>query len=101
MRRPSERAAATDSVTLDELVRESRPARKKRCRGGALTLKSLVALFVVFLLAVSDVFTDNVVAGFRGAVRGRTPTSFGVVVQGVFVVLFFVLASRLIDEGIV
>ncbi len=65
-----------------------------------LTIKSVLALFFIFILVVSDVFTNSVVAGFRGAVHGRTPTGLGIVVQGVFLVGFYAIALYFIDAGI-
>ena len=65
------------------------------------TATILIAVFVIFVLIVSDVFTNNIVTGFRGAVRCRTPTSYGVVVQGIFLVIFYVLALYMIESGII
>ena len=50
---------------------------------------------------MSSVFVDNVLAGFRGAVEHRAPTPYGSVVQGIFLVLLYVIALHLIDSGIV
>ena len=64
-------------------------------------LKLLIALFVAFLVVVSDVFTGAVIAGFgSNAVRGRTPTSWGVVLQGIFLVIFYILAVCLTEHQI-
>lgn len=61
----------------------------------------LVALFVIFLVVVSDVFVDSVVAGFgQNAVRGREPTAYGSVLQGIFLVLFYALALYLVDQKV-
>ena len=64
-------------------------------------LKLLVALFISFLIVVSDVFTGAVIAGFgSNAVHGRTPTSWGVVLQGIFLVIFYILAVCLTENQI-
>jgi hypothetical protein len=84
---------APDSVPLAPL-RASAPAP-----ASAVGLKLLCILFILYLLVTSDVFTNNVVAGFgEKAVRCRTPTSWGTVLQGVFLVVFYVLAAYLIER---
>jgi hypothetical protein len=90
-----------DAVPLDDLAgaTTSRPRGAKPW--GGLDLKTLVAVFAVFMLVVSDVFTDNVIAGFRGGVECRTPTAYGVVLQGIFLVIFYALANYMIRERIV
>lgn len=62
-------------------------------------MKNMLALFVLFLWVASDVFVDSVVASFSGGVSCRTPTPYGVVIQGVFLVIFYAAASHLIRQG--
>lgn len=88
-----------DSVSLDDMARES--AREKKKSGQLFGFKTLVALFLIFVLVVSDVFNTHVVSGFRGAVNQRTPTSYGVAVQGIFLVIFFILAVHMIDGDLI
>jgi len=98
----------TDSVTLDALAsggdsgggggKGSGPMTKI---GKLVNFKILIAIFVIFALVVSDVFTNNVVSGFRGAVQCRSPTSYGVVIQGIFLVIFYVLAIHMIQGDII
>ena len=93
--------STSDSVSPAALLGESaRPKNKTPPAGATFGLKSLALLFLIFVLVVSDVFTNNVVDGFRGAVDGRSPTTFGVAIQGIFLVIFFVIATRLIDSDI-
>jgi hypothetical protein len=64
-------------------------------------IKLIISLFLIFILVVSDVFTNSIVAGFgEKAVRGRTPTSWGIVLQGIFLVIFYILAVYLIENRI-
>ena len=92
--------AAPDSVPLASLRRPARPAAGKKGATPGFGLKNAAALFFLFLLVVSDVFTNSVLAGFRGAVAGRCPTPFGAALQGVFLVLFYVVAIHLFDGGV-
>ena len=92
-----------DYVPLDLLGAGTGQAQKKRPggrRSGHLGFKALVALFVLFVLVVSDVFTSSVVAGFRGAVRGRAPTAYGVVLQGIFLVIFYAFVLYLLEARV-
>lgn len=62
--------------------------------------KLMVALFFAFLVVVSDVFTNSVVSKFGNAVEGRDPTSWGVMLQGIFLVLSYILAVYLTEHGV-
>jgi hypothetical protein len=65
------------------------------------SIKILIALFVIFVVIVSDVFVNNVVSGFgEKAVRCRTPTSWGVVLQGTFLVIFYIIVLALIQHKV-
>ena len=87
-----------DSVPLEAFSgRESGEPRLK-----VSNLKLIAALFFIFLFIVSDVFTNNIISGFgEKAVRGRTLTTWGVVLQGIFLVIFYVIALYLIEHKII
>lgn len=91
--------AAPDSVPLDAAL-EGLAGPAKKARAAPVGLKGLAALFLLFLFVVSDVFVGGVLGGFGGATRGRSPTAYGVVLQGVFLVFFFVVAVHLMDAGV-
>jgi len=87
-----------DSVPLDAL--SDGPRAASPClRAGSL--KPILALFLSFMLVVSDVFTHSVIAGFgENAVKGRAPTSWGVVLQGISLVILYAVAAHLIGAGV-
>jgi hypothetical protein len=94
-----------DSVSLDALQDEGRPLdsspKKGAPRLSVANLKLILALFVIFVLVVSDVFTNSVLAGFgEKAVKGRRPTAWGTVLQGILLVIFYILAVYLINHRI-
>lgn len=90
--------SAADSVPLEAFQGKADRAPA----GAAANLKVLLSLFLLFILVVSDIFTNTVISGFgEKAVRGRSPTSWGVVLQGIFLVLFYAVAVYLIDHGVV
>ena len=107
MGRKQETRSVADSVALDSLVGGTSGGSSGKGNGSSskvgklLNFKILIAIFVLFALVVSDVFTNNVISGFRGAVQCRSPTSFGVVLQGIFLVIFYVLALHMIEGDII
>jgi hypothetical protein len=90
---------ADDSVPLDDPGAKKESCKEPRLR--VANLKLIFAIFILFLVVVSDVFTNSIIAGFgEKAVRGRTPTSWGVVLQGIFLVVFYILAVYLTEHDI-
>lgn len=84
-----------DSVPIDAAA-----APAPAAGGQQLGFKMVFALFVIFMLVVSDAFTNSVIGLFGGAVERRTPTAWGVVLQGIFLVLGFIAADWLIGQGV-
>jgi hypothetical protein len=86
-----------DSVPLAALVEGDSGEPRLR----VANFKLIIALFVMFIVVVSDVFTNSVISGFgEKAVRGRAPTSWGVVLQGIFLVIFYVVAVYLTEHHV-
>jgi small-conductance mechanosensitive channel len=90
-------ADQADSVPIDTFETVAKAAAAQDKPG----LKMLVVLFALFMLAVSDFFVENVVGVFRGGTVGREPTTFGHVIQGIFLILFYVLAAHLAEKGMI
>lgn len=93
----------SDSVSLDELVGPA-PADAAQNSAPQLkvgNLKLIFSLFLMFMLVVSDFFTNSVIAGFgEKAVRGRALTSWGVVLQGIFLVIGYILMVYLTEHQV-
>ncbi len=94
-----------DSVTLEELVGPEAAGGAAPSgmapRLGLGNIKLIFSLFMWFLVVVSDVFTNSIIAGFgSSAVKGRTPTSWGVVLQGTFLVLGYMLLVYLTEHEV-
>lgn len=87
---------------LDSVPLEAGPSAPSEKTLPELTnFKILLSLFLMFVVVVSDFFTNNVISGFgEKAVRCRSPTSWGVVIQGIFLVIFYIAAIYLIKNGI-
>jgi hypothetical protein len=63
--------------------------------------KFLVLLLLIFIIASSDVFINRILANFKGAVDYKCPTSWGVVLQGIFIVLSMAIIDGLIRQKII
>jgi hypothetical protein len=66
-----------------------------------IQFKFLGMMLVIFLFLSSDVFIGRVLSTFGGAVDFKTPTSYGVILQGLFLVLFMTLLDALIKQKII
>lgn len=90
-----------DSIPLThtEIKKECDDAEKPTLK--VSNIKLLIALFFIFLIVVSDIFTNNVVSLFgEKAVVGRSPTAWGTTIQGIFLVLFYIIALYLTENNI-
>lgn len=63
--------------------------------------KLIGLLFLIFLFVTSDVFMIRVLDKFDDAVDYKSPTNRGILIQGVFVVLFYIIADALIKNSVI
>lgn len=63
--------------------------------------KMLGFMLIIFLFVSSDVFINRALAQFNGAVDYKCPTSYGTVLQGLFLVLSCVLIDTAIRQKII
>lgn len=64
-------------------------------------LKLIVFIFLIFVAICSDMFSEHVLSRFNGTVDGRVPNTKGTLIQGVFLVLFYIMADILVQYGII
>ena len=57
--------------------------------------KPYFMLFILFLMLTCDVFNDRCLSNFNGAVEGDDPTTWGTILQGIFLVIFFIIIDYL------
>jgi len=90
-------ACQTD-LTAALAADKSQPNSLIQSAGG---IKSLIILFILFLVVVSDVFTNSVIGCFgENAVRCRVPTTWGIVLQGICLVVLYSITMYLSDNQI-
>ena len=58
-------------------------------------------IFILFLILNTDVFINRVLSQFDGAVDTKQPTSYGILLLGLFLMIGCVLLDATIRQGIV
>lgn len=66
---------------------------------GLNNFKVSVFLFLIFIVLNCDVFVDKVMP--KGYTDGRHPTTKGIVLQGVLIVLGYMIINVLVSGGII
>ena len=66
-----------------------------------IKFKSLIFLFILFIIISSDVFIEQMLDKFSNSVEHNCPTSKGVIVQGIFLVLGFVILDTLVNSDLI
>ena len=66
----------------------------------ATNLKLMLALFLIFIFITSNVFTTRVLRGFSGTYDRNEITNYGVVLQGIFLVLAYMMMEGAITVGL-
>jgi len=100
-------AVASDSVPLEALAGGAGGAAVEKAanqctRPRSHTVKLYLSILLIFIFVVSQVFVGNVLSSFgEKAVVGRTPTSWGVCLQAIFMVIGYAIATYLISHGVV
>lgn len=68
---------------------------------GGIQWQLMLFLFIIFLIITSDVFTHRILSRINGAVDMKQPTNYGVVLQGIFLVLFFTIIDVLRKQEVI
>jgi len=78
--------AASAPAKLDKFADKSHEASASKLHDG--TIRNLITIFFLFLFVVSDFFTNNIIAKCgKKTMHGRFPSAWGVVLQGVALVI--------------
>ncbi len=60
--------------------------------------KKYLILLMIFLFITCNVFVDKCLSGFKGTVDGSDPTAYGTVIQGIFLVLVYIVFDFLVTN---
>jgi hypothetical protein len=66
-----------------------------------VSIKLLLILFITILFVMSSIFTGYVTKSFEGAIINNEITSYGVVIQSIFIVIIYALISWLSKHGMI
>lgn len=67
----------------------------------SIQYKLLIFTLLIFVLVSSDIFINRVLSKFNDAVDYKTPTSWGVTIQGLFLVLSMIILDALVKNSII
>jgi hypothetical protein len=92
---------AEDSIPLNVVKKVDNNIILPEVKLKVSNIKLIISLFVIFMFVVSDVFTNNIISKFgEDTLSGRNPTAWGVVLQGIFLIIFYILAVYLTENNI-
>lgn len=66
-----------------------------------INYKLVFFLFMIFLLLSSDVFLAQILSNINGAMELNTVTTYGTIIQGLFLILFYIIADMLIKTDLI
>ena len=88
-----------DSTSIDAMTSKNTTSTTNST---ATNFKLVLILFLIFIFIVSDIFTNTILSCFgQRVVKGRHPTAFGVIIQGIFLIIFYILFATLIKKGVI
>ena len=87
-----------DSFSIDSFTKKTSTSNTT----SPTNIKLILILFLIFIFIVSDIFTNTILSCFgHRAVKGRDPTAIGVIIQGIFLIIFYILFATLIKKGVI
>ena len=71
-----------------------------KTNGGGNVIKLIIILFLLYIIISSNIFTRTVLSIFgKRCIRNGSATCFGVVIQGILLVCFYMLFAYLVNKG--
>ena len=67
----------------------------------AINFKTCLLLFLIFLFVSSNIFYDQFLSNFDDTKASGQLTNKGVVIQGIFLVLFFIVAQMVVEFDLI
>jgi hypothetical protein len=75
---------------------------KKKHNTNMGTFKLVIILFLLYIFISSILFKNSVLSLFgKKFINNGNPTCLGIIIQGIFLVLFYMLFANLINRGII
>ena len=87
-----------DSFSIDSFTKKTSTSNTT----SPTNIKLILILFLIFIFISSNIFTNTILSCFGNqAVKGRDPTAIGVIIQGIFLIIFYILFATLIKKGVI
>jgi hypothetical protein len=87
----------TDSISIDDVNNNKKNKNKKN---GGNVIKLIIILFLLYVIISSNLFTKTILSLFgRRCVNNGSATCFGLIIQGILLVCFYMLFSYLVNKG--
>jgi hypothetical protein len=84
-----------DSINIDDLNNN-----KKNKKNGGNIFKLIIILFLLYVIISSNLFTKTILSLFgKRLVNNGSATCFGLIIQGILLVCFYMLFSYLVNKG--
>jgi hypothetical protein len=93
-----------DFRTLEDISNESQNDNNMgsmKPSKNLINFKAIIGLFIIFMFVINKVFIDNIIAKIGGTVDGRGLSALGTTVQGICMVIMYVVLVYLIDVEII
>lgn len=95
-----------DSIPLvieDDAKKSARPAFLMMLLQGVCNIqyKALLFLLIIFIFVTSDVFNNLLLNKIQGTLDGGVVTPYGVILQGLTLVVCYMIVQFLVDQKII
>lgn len=62
--------------------------------------KKYFCLLLIFIIVMSNTFIDNCLSSFgESAVKGRDVTAWGIILQGLIMIFFYIIALHMMESN--
>lgn len=74
----------------------------KKTNTNANTFKLVIILFLLYIFISSGLFKNSILGLFgKKCINNGNPSCLGIIIQGIFLILFYMLFATLINRGII
>ena len=88
-----------DFIEINNTKSNNTKSNNTKSNGGNV-IKLIIILFLLYIIISSNIFTRTILSIFgKRCIRNGSATCFGVVIQGILLVCFYMLFAYLVNKG--
>jgi hypothetical protein len=88
-----------DFIEINNTINASSIANTSKSNGGNV-IKLIIILFLLYIIISSNIFTRTILSIFgKRCIKNGSATCFGVIIQGILLVCFYMLFAYLVNKG--